>query len=76
VWRGSGAWSHAPRRSTAGASHEFDNSHEPYQINDSDDSDQEPYEFGGTYDHNEPSEQFCGSQQPAMTTALQIDHFL
>jgi hypothetical protein len=29
VWRGTGAWSHAPGRSTAGASHEFDKSHEP-----------------------------------------------
>jgi hypothetical protein len=31
VWRGAGAWSHAPGRSTAGTPHESDKSHESHE---------------------------------------------
>ena len=55
MWRGAGAWSHASGRSGARASYEFDKSHQPYQPNDSDDSNAD--------NRNEPCaiDEFCDS---------------
>ena len=39
VWRGSGAWSHAPGRSASCAADEPDKSHKPDQSDEADESD-------------------------------------
>ncbi|OBK39041.1 hypothetical protein A5658_03165 [Mycobacterium sp. 1245111.1] len=59
MWRGAGAWSHAPRRSTAGASHEFDNSHESDEADKPDHSDK-------SHESHEPdhSDKSCDAGKP------------
>jgi hypothetical protein len=86
VWRGAGAWSHAPGRSTAGSSHQSDKSHEPHESDKEcgadefyyDDANDHPgsYQHGDhhpdSYDHGDADHE-CNdseSERHAVTAAL------
>lgn len=55
MWRGAGAWSHAPGRSTAGASHESDKSDEPVEARDNDNYDVDNHDHCDANDYDDES---------------------
>jgi len=81
VWRGAGAWSHAPGRSTAGTSHEPDKSHKSHEPDKESGTDESYYDDSyyddandhpGPYQHGDADHECSDSdsERHAVTAAL------